>query len=71
MTTKEKIIKTIEEIPAARHRELYELIEQFKNRTSNARKSKWAEFSGILSDEDARIMKSAIEQEFEKVEDEK
>ena len=30
MTTKDKIMKTIEEIPAAKHRELFELIEQFK-----------------------------------------
>lgn len=71
MTTKEKIIKTIDEIPAARHRELFELIEQFKNKTSRPGKSKWTEYAGILSDEDARIMKSAIADEFEKVEDEK
>ena len=70
MTTKQRIIKTINEIPEAKHRELFELIERFKKKTCSIKKSKWAEFAGSLTDEDARIMKAAIAEEFEKVENE-
>lgn len=70
MTTKEKIFKSIEAIPATKHRELFEMIEQFKKKAGPAKTSKWAEFAGSLTDDDAKVMKEAIEEEFEKVEDE-
>ena len=69
MTTKEKIIKTIHEIPEHRLSELLSVVEEFKNKTGPATKNKWSEFAGILTDEEARIMKTAIEEEFELVED--
>ena len=70
MTTKEKIIKTLDEIPEDKYPEVFELMEGFKKKTGAGKKNKWSEFAGILTDEDARIMKAAIEEEFEKVEDE-
>ena len=69
MTTKEKIIKRIETVPEARLPELLELIENFSKRPKSAKKGKWSRFTGILNDEEARIMKQAIEEEFEKVEE--
>ncbi|MEW6200579.1 MAG: hypothetical protein AB1546_01275 [bacterium] len=70
MTTKEKIIKTIDKIPEPELPELLELVEDFRKRAKSKRGGKWARFAGILTDEEARIMKEAIEEEFEKIEDE-
>jgi len=69
MTTKEKIIKTINEIPETRYRELFDLVEDFKKKTgSSGSVGKWDEFFGMISDEQAEAMLAAIEQECEVIE---
>jgi hypothetical protein len=70
MTTKEKLIEAIDKLPEDKISELLRIAVGFKKKSKAVKKSKWAEFAGSLTDEDARIMKAAIEEEFEKVEDE-
>ena len=71
MTTKEKIIETIGEIPEEKLNELLTVIEDFKKkRTSTpAGKSggKWARFAGILTDEQAKAMLAVIEETCERI----
>jgi len=70
MTTKEKLIETIEGLPEDKVTELLRIANDFKKKTRAGKKSKWSEFAGSLTDEEARVMKAAIAEEFEKVEDE-
>jgi hypothetical protein len=54
MTTKEKIIETIGEIPDDKRNELLTVAEEFKKRkTPTAGGGKWDRFFGIISDEHA------------------
>ena len=71
MTTKEKIIKTIEEIPESRHEELFELVENFKKKSDTPTgKGKWSRFAGILSKEQADAMLAVIEDTCERIDNE-
>ena len=70
MTTKEKIIATLEKIPETRLPELYELIDNFRKKARVSKKNKWADFPKILTDEEAEAMKVAIEEAFGQIEDE-
>lgn len=69
MTTKEKIIKTINEIPETKYPELYDLVENFKNSSSGKKlKNRWSRFAGILSEEEGNAMLAVIEETCESVE---
>jgi len=68
--TIDKIIKTIQEIPENKHPELFEIVKEFKKVSRKSKKTgKWSRFAGILTDEEANIMLAAIEEEFEKIEE--
>ena len=69
MTTKEKIINTIEKIPDDRLPDLLELVEDFKKRIKSKKGGKWRRFAGILTNEEAEAMKAVIERECEVIED--
>ncbi len=70
MTTKEKIIETIGEIPEEKLSELLAVVEDFKKKgTSAAGGNKWDRFFGILSNEQAEKMRRVIDEEFEKIDD--
>lgn len=69
MTTKEKLIETIGTLSEEKISELLRIANGFRKRTPAEKKNKWAEFAGILTEDEARIMKAAIEEEFEQIED--
>jgi len=70
MTTKEKIIETISEIPEEKLSELLSVVEDFKKKNpSGSVEGKWDRFFGIISDEHAEAMLAVIERECEMVED--
>lgn len=69
MTTKEKLIEAIGALPEEKLSELLRIVNGLKRDAGRRKKSKWSEFAGSLTDEEAGIMKAAIEEEFEKVED--
>lgn len=71
MTTKEKIYKTIEEIPEGRLGELLAVVEDFKKTNSPVPAGgKWERFLGILSVEEADAMIAAIEETCERIDNE-
>jgi hypothetical protein len=68
MTTKEKIIETIGNIPEEKLTELLSVVEDFKKKNEPAvGKNKWDRFLGILSDEEAEAMLAVIEEECERI----
>jgi hypothetical protein len=68
MTTKEKIIETISEIPEEKLNELLVVVEDFKKRNSAGKSGgKWARFAGILTDEQAKAMLAVIEETCERI----
>jgi hypothetical protein len=68
MTTKEKIIKTISEIPEEKLTELLSMVEDFKKQSGAASGgNKWDRFLGILSDEEAEAILAVIEEECERI----
>ena len=70
MTTKEKIIEAIGEIPDEKLNELLTVVEDFKKKnTPETGEGKWDRFFGIISDEHAEAMLAVIERECEVVED--
>ena len=69
MTTKEKIFKTIAEIPEDRYPGLLEVVENFKNKSVNGKGGKWARFAGILTEEEANAMLAVIEETCERIDD--
>ena len=70
MTTKEKIIETIGEIPEEKLNELLAVVEDFKKkRASTPDGGKWDRFFGILSNEQAETMRRVIQEEFERIDD--
>ncbi len=71
MTTKEKIIETIGEIPDEKLNELLEMVEDFKKRSAAGKNSgKWSHFAGMLSTEQADAMLSVIEETCERIDNE-
>lgn len=70
MTTKEKLIEAIDALPEEKLTELLKVANGFRKKKVSRRKNKWAEFAGILTDEEAEAMKAAIERECEVIEDE-
>jgi hypothetical protein len=72
MTTKEKIIEAIGEIPDEKLNELLAMVEDFKKKSATApggkKGGKWDRFIGILSDEDAEAMLAVIEETCERIE---
>ena len=70
MTTKDKLIDAIDNLSEEKLSELLKVANGFRKKTVSGKKNRWAEFAGILTDEEARIMKAAIEEEFEQIEDE-
>lgn len=70
MTTKEKIIETIGEIPDEKLNELLSVVEDFKKRNSaSPGGDKWDRFFGILSNEQAETMRRVIDEAFEKIDE--
>lgn len=70
MTTKEKIIEAIGEIPDEKLNELLTMVEEFKKKTAGEPgEGKWDRFFGIISDEHAEAMLAVIERECETIED--
>ncbi|MEW5945353.1 MAG: hypothetical protein AB1742_04065 [bacterium] len=67
MTTKEKIFKTIDEIPEDRYPDLFEVVEDFKKRSAEKKCGKWTRFAGILTDEEADAMLAVIEDTCERI----
>lgn len=68
MTTKEKIIETIREIPDEKLTELLFMVEDFKKRRMpNPSGGKWDRFFGILSNEQSETMRRVIDEEFERI----
>lgn len=68
MTTKEKIIEAIGEIPEEKLNELLTMVEDFKKKsTPAAGGGKWDRFFGILSKDQAETMRRVIEEEFERI----
>lgn len=57
-----KIIRTARELPEEEHAALYELVLEFK-RNIEARGERWADFTGLISDEEAESLLSEIEDE--------
>ncbi len=70
MTTKEKLIEAIDTLSEKKLSELLKVANGLKKKTASDKKNKWAEFAGTLTDEEAQIMKAAIDEEFEQIEDE-
>lgn len=70
MTTKEKIIEAIGEIPDEKLNELLTVVEDFKKGKASAPSvGKWDRFFGILSNEQAETMRRVIDEEFERIDD--
>ena len=68
MTTKEKIIEAIGEIPAEKLNELLSMVEDFKKKNSAGKSGgKWSRFAGILTDEQAEAMLAVIEETCERI----
>jgi hypothetical protein len=68
MTTKEKIIEAIGEIPEEKLNELLTVVEDFKKKSaSTADGGKWDRFFGIISDEHAEAMLAVIEETCERI----
>ncbi|MEW6202625.1 MAG: hypothetical protein AB1546_11645 [bacterium] len=67
MTTKEKIFKTIDEIPEERYPDLFEMVEDFKKKSAIKKGGKWARFAGILTEEEANAMLAVIEETCERI----
>ena len=63
MTTKEKIIETIGEIPEEKLSELLAMVEDFKKKgPAVAGAGKWDRFFGIISDEEAEALQAVIDE---------
>ena len=70
MTTKEKIIKAIGDIPEDRLSEILALVENLKKKTkADKAVGKWDRFFGILSREEADAMLAVIEETCERIDD--
>ena len=68
MTTKEKIIETIEEIPEEKLTELLVVVENFKKKNpAGTAPGKWDRFFGIISQEEADAMLAVIEETCERI----
>ncbi|MEW6200484.1 MAG: hypothetical protein AB1546_00790 [bacterium] len=68
MTTKEKIIKTLDDLPEDKLSEILEFVEDFKKKNAAGKSGgKWDRFFGILSDEDAEAMLAVIEETCERI----
>ena len=68
MTTKEKIIEAIGEIPDEKLNELLTVVEDFKKKSvSSPEGGKWDRFFGIISSEEADAMLAAIEETCERI----
>lgn len=67
MTTKDKIIEAIGEIPEEKPGGLLTMIENFKDKfTATSGAGKWDRFFGIISCEEADAMLAAIEETCER-----
>jgi len=63
MTTKEKIIETIGEIPEEKLSELLAVVEDFKKKSPAATSAgKWDRFFGIISAEEAEALQAVIDE---------
>lgn len=70
MTTKEKILETLCEIPEGKLEELLTMVEDFRNKNAPVKMpGKWARFAGILTGEQAEALLAVIQETCERVED--
>lgn len=68
--TMDRIIKTLNEIPEIHHKMLYDLIKDFKKKAGKTKgNGKWSRYAGIITDDEAKTMMAAIDNAFEKVEE--
>ncbi|MFA6451408.1 MAG: hypothetical protein WCX65_18180 [bacterium] len=68
MTTKEKIIEAIGEIPDEKLNEFLSIVEDFKKKSATVKSGgKWSRFAGILTDEQAEAMLAVIEETCERI----
>ncbi|MBE9078908.1 hypothetical protein IQ241_16680 [Romeria aff. gracilis LEGE 07310] len=68
MTTKELILQELEQVPEATLRTVLDFLRSLKQgRTESRAESPFAQFSGILSDEEAEDIQAMVAEEFEQV----